>query len=121
MDEGQLQKIYDYPGSTTWDFLLHVLGIKSVPTPLERIKKGYESYIASSVYNDEQVRVLRKIKDIFASNINSYRKIDTTTIFGNPVYEGIIGNFDSINELFEGKLGEVVEEMAQAFCLRKAA
>lgn len=121
MDEGQLQKIYDYPGGTAWDFFLHVLGIKSVPTPLERIKKGYESYIASTVFNDEQVRVLRKIKDIFASNINSYGKIDTSTIFGNPVYEGIIGNFDNINELFEDKLGEVVEEMAQAFCLRKAA
>ena len=121
MDEGQLQKIYDYPGGTTWDFFLHVLGIKSVPTPLERIKKGYESYIASSIYNDEQVRVLRKIKDIFASNINSYGKIDMSTIFGNPVYEGIIGNFDSVNELFEGKLNEAIEEMAQAFCLRKAA
>ncbi|MBW1938373.1 MAG: DEAD/DEAH box helicase family protein [Deltaproteobacteria bacterium] len=121
MDEGQLQKIYDYPGGTAWDFFLHVLGIKSVPTPLERIKKGYESYIASTVFNDEQVRVLRKIKDIFASNINSYGKIDTSTIFGNPVYEGIIGNFDNINELFENKLGEVVEEMAQAFSLRKAA
>jgi hypothetical protein len=121
MDEGQLQKIYDYPGGTAWDFFLHVLGIKSVPTPLERIKKGYESYIASSVFNDEQVRALRKIKDIFASNINSYGKIDTSTIFGNPVYEGIIGNFDRVNELFEGKMNEVVEEMAQAFCLRKAA
>jgi type I site-specific restriction endonuclease len=121
MDEGQLQKIYDYPGGTAWDFFLHVLGIKSVPTPLERIKKGYESYIASTVFNDEQVRVLRKIKDIFASNINSYGKIDTSTIFGHPVYEGIIGDFDSVNELFEDKLSEVVEEMAQAFCLRKAA
>jgi len=121
MDEGQLQKIYDYPGGTAWDFFLHVLGIKSVPTPLERIKKGYESYIASTVFNDEQVRVLRKIKDIFASNINSYGKIDTSTIFGNPVYEGIIGNFDNVNELFEDKLSEIVEEMAQAFCLRKAA
>jgi len=121
MDEGQLQKIYDYPGGSAWDFFLHVLGIKSVPTPLERIKKGYESYIASSVYNDEQVRVLRNIKDIFASNINSYGKIDLSTIFGNPVYESIIGNFDSVNELFDDKLNEVIEEMAQAFCLKKAA
>ena len=121
MDEGQLQKIYDYPGGTAWDFFLHVLGIKSVPTPLERIKKGYESYIASSVYNDEQVRALRKIKDIFASSINSYGKIDTSTIFGNPFYESVIGNFDSVNELFDGKLNEVIEEMAQAFCMRKAA
>lgn len=121
MDEGQLQKIYDYPGGTAWDFFLHVLGIKAVPTPLERIKKGYESYIASSVYNDEQVQALRKIKDIFASIINSYGKIDTSTIFGNPFYESVIGNFDSVNELFDGKLNEVIEEMAQAFCRRKAA
>ena len=121
MDEGQLQKIYDYPGGTAWDFFLHVLGIKLVPTPLERIKKGYESYIASSVFNDEQVRALRKIKDIFASSINNYGKIDMFTIFGNPVYESIIGNFDSVNALFEDKLNEVIEEMAQAFCMRKAA
>lgn len=65
--------------------------------------------------------MLRKIKDIFASNINSYGKIDTSTIFGNPVYEGIIGNFDSVNALFEDKLNGVIEEMAQAFCMRKAA
>ena len=46
---------------------------------------------------------------------------DGGSIFGNPVYEGIIGNFDNVNELFEDKLSEIVEEMAQAFCLRKAA
>ena len=121
MDEGQLQKIYDYPGGTAWDFFLHVLGIKLVPTPLERIKQGYESYIASSVFNDEQVQVLRKIKDIFASNIDSHGQIDVSAIFSNPVYEGIIGDYDSVNELFEGKLPETIEEMARAFCLRKAA
>ena len=67
------------------------------------------------------LRALRKIKDIFTDSINSYGKIDTSTIFGNPFYESIMGNFDSVNELFEGKLNEVIEEMAQAFCLRKAA
>jgi len=50
-----------------------------------------------------------------------YTQIDTSTIFGNPFYESVIGNFDSINELFDGKLNEVIEEMAQAFCMRKAA
>ena len=92
-----------------------------MPTPLERIKQGYESYIASSVFNDEQVQVLRKIKDIFASNIDSHGQIDVSAIFSNPVYEGIIGDYDSVNELFEGKLPETIEEMARAFCLRKAA
>ena len=104
MDEGQLQKIYYCPGGTAWNLFLHVLGIKSMPTPPERIKKGYESYIASSVFNDKRVRVLRKYKDIFFSNFNSYGKIYTSTIFGIPVYEGIIGDFDSVNELFDNKL-----------------
>lgn len=121
MEEGQLQKIYDYPGGSAWDFFLHALKVKLIPTPLERIKKGYDSYIASSVFNEEQMQVLRKIKDIFASNIDSYGQIDLSAIFANPVYEGIIGSFDSVNELFEGKLPETIDEMAEAFCMRKVA
>ena len=121
MEEGQLQKIYDYPGGSAWDFFLHALKVKLIPTPLERIKKGYDSYITFSVFNEEQMQVLRKIKDIFASNIDSYGQIDLSTIFGNPVYEGIIGSFDSVNELFEGKLPETIDEMAETFCLRKVA
>lgn len=121
MEEGQLQKIYDYPGGSAWDFFLHALKVKLIPTPLERIKQGYDSYIASTVFNKEQTQVLRKIKDIFASNIDSYGQIDLFTIFGNPAYEGIIGSFNSVNELFEGKLPETIDKMVEAFCLRKVA
>lgn len=39
MDEGHLQKMYDYPEGSAWDFLLHALGKKKIPTPKERIEK----------------------------------------------------------------------------------
>lgn len=115
MDEGQLQKIYDYPGGTAWDFFLHALGIRTIPTPLERIKNGYDSYISSGDFTDDQIRVLRQIKDVFASNLKSHGKVDTKSIFSNPIYEGIIGSFDKVNSLFDGNLPEVIEEMENSF------
>jgi len=115
MDEGQLQKIYDYPGGTAWDFFLHVLGVRPIPSPLERIKHGYDSYVASGDFTDDQIRVLRQIKNVFASNLKSHGKVDTESIFSNPIYEGIIGSFDNVNMLFDGKLPDVIKKMENSF------
>jgi type I restriction enzyme, R subunit len=117
MDEGQLRKIYDYPAGSAWDFLLHVLDIKKIPTQVERIENGYETYISSAEFNEEQLRVLKKIKDIFLSNLASHGKVDTQMIFSNPIYEQLIGSYEFVNGIFDGKLPLVIKDMQDKFRL----
>ena len=45
----QLQRIYEFPGGSVWDFFLAVLGVKKIPTTRERIEAGFESYL--NLYN----------------------------------------------------------------------
>ena len=115
LDEGHLQKMYDYKEGSAWDFLLHALGKKKIPTPKERIEKSYLSYIHTYNFTDEQIIVLKKIKDVFTSNVASQKNIDEKEIFGNPVYERLIGSYESINKLFEGKFNEVINDLKIAF------
>lgn len=115
LDEGHLQKMYDYPEGSAWDFLLHVLGKKKIPTPKERIEKNYLSYIHTYNFTDEQIVVLKKIKDVFASNIASKKTIDEKDIFGNPIYERLIGSYDAINRKFDGKFELVLADLRNTF------
>lgn len=121
MDEGHLQKMYDYPEGSAWDFLLHALGKKKIPTPKERIEKNYLSYIHTYKFTDEQIVILKKIKDVFASNLASNRDIDIKEIFGNPIYERLIGSYDSINQKFDGKFNLVINDLKQTFGKRAIA
>ncbi|MDB5090173.1 MAG: hypothetical protein JWR09_4167 [Mucilaginibacter sp.] len=115
LDEGHLQKMYDYPEGSAWDFLLHALGKKKIPTPKERIEKNYLSYIHTYDFTDEQIVVLKKIKDVFASNIASKRIIEEKDIFGNPIYEKLIGTYSSVNEKFNGKFNLVLKNLKNTF------
>ncbi len=121
MDEGHLQKMYDYPEGSAWDFMLHALGKKNIPTPKERIEKNYLSYIHTYNFTDEQIVVLKKIKDVFSSNIASKRTLDAKEIFGNPIYERLIGSYDSINKKFDGKFNLVINDLKNTFGLRTSA
>ena len=121
MDEGHLQKMYDYPEGSAWDFLLHALGKKKIPSPKERIEKNYISYIHTYNFTDEQIVILKKIKDIFSSNLASKRDIDIKEIFGNPIYERLIGSYDSINQKFNGKFNLVINDLKQTFKPRAIA
>ncbi len=121
MDEGHLQKMYGYPEGSAWDFLLHALGAKKIPTPKERIEKSYLSYIQTYDFSDEQIVILKKIKEIFASNIVSKRDIELKTIFGNPIYEKLIGSYDAINQKFDGKFPLVLRDLKEAFGIRANA
>lgn len=111
MAEGHLQRMYDYPEGSAWDFLLHALGKKKIPTPKERIEKNYLSYIHTYDFTDEQIVILKKIKDVFASNIASKKDIDIRDIFGNPIYERIIGSYEDINSKFDGEFSEIIQDM----------
>ena len=118
LDEGHLQKMYDYPEGSVWDFLLHALGKKKIPTPKERIEKNYISYIHTYDFSDEQIIVLKKIKDVFASNVASKRTIDDKDIFGNPIYERLIGSYDEINKKFGGNFNLILTDLKNTFNIR---
>lgn len=112
LDEGQLQKMYDYSGGANWDFLLHALDIKKIPTSKERIEKGFEIFISKTEdLNDDQLTVLFKMKDIFASNLYSRQEITLDTIFANPVYERVIGKREHIETIFSGRFNDVADEL----------
>jgi len=115
MDEGHLQKMYNYPEGSAWDFMLHALGKKKIPTPEERIEKNFLSYIHTYDFSDEQIVILEKVKKVFVSNIASKHAIDEKKIFGNPIYENLIGSYESINQKFEGKLKTKIDELKHAF------
>lgn len=115
MDEGHLQKMYDYPEGSIWDFLLHALGRKKIPTPKERIEKNYLSYVHTYNFTDEQIIVLKKIKDVFTSNLASKREIELKDIFGNPIYERLIGSYESVNQKFDGKFNYVIDDLKNCF------
>jgi superfamily II DNA or RNA helicase len=121
LDEGNLQRIYDYPAGSVWDFFLHVLGKRRIPTPLQRVQTGYENYIRSAEFTDAQVHVLELIKDVFVSTLSEHGTVDAQSIFQNPIYESIIGTYDEVNGAFDGKIGEVIKTMSDNFKLARAA
>jgi hypothetical protein len=117
LDEGHLQKMYDFPEGSAWDFMLHALGKKKIPTPNERIEKNYLSYIHTYDFSDDQIKVLKKIKDVFATNISSKKDIDINGIFGNPIYERLIGSREEINKIFDNRLDLVIADLKNTFGL----
>ena len=111
MDEGHLQKMYGYPQGSAWEFFLHALGIKKIPTPKERIEKNYLSYIHTYEFTDEQIVILKKIKEIFASNVASHRDLTASDIFGNPIYERLMGPYSTVDTIFDGRFNAVLNEL----------
>ena len=69
-------------------------------------------------FSDEQIVILKKIKEVFASNLVSKRDIDTKQIFGTPIYEYSIGTCNSINQKFNGKFNTVISGFKQTFQIR---
>ena len=116
LDEGQLQKVYDFKQGSIWDFFLHALRIKKIPTPKERIEHGFDSYLKTYSFNDDQIHILQDIKDIFAENITQKRRITAQEIFDNPVYMRIIGaDYQEVNQKFDNRLPQVFEELQTTF------
>jgi len=120
LDEGQLQKIYQYPEGSSWEFFLHALGIKRIPSPKERIEQGFESFINSTNdFNDEQLSILSKMKDIFASNLDGRKDLDVDSIFSNPIYERLLGSRERIEEIFDGNFSDTIQNLKKNFKLPK--
>ena len=53
--------------------------------------------------------------DFFASNTTSKRDIHVKDIFGNPIYEKLIGLFATINQKFNGDFNTVLANLKQTF------
>jgi hypothetical protein len=119
LNEEQLQRMYDYPAGSIWDFITVVLGVKKLPTAKDRIESGFESYVKTYNFTPDQELALRKIKDAFVANLASQGRVDVDAIFGNPIYARLIGSFEELNKRFDGNLKEVVSGMQGAF--KKAA
>jgi hypothetical protein len=75
LSEDQLQRIYEFPAGSVWDFFLAVLGVKKIPTTRERIEAGFESYLTLYNFSPERTDALRKIKDAFVANLSSHGKV----------------------------------------------
>jgi len=112
LDEGQLQKIYDFRQGSIWDFMLHALKIKSIPTPVQRIEKGFESYLKTYPFTDEQIRILHKFRKYFIANIQKRESVEAEKIFDNPVRVKLFGgDYNELNKKFNGKLKTVVNDL----------
>ena len=116
LDEGQLQKAYGFEQGFIWDFFLHAIKIKKIPTPKERIEKGFESYIKTYGFSDKQIQILRDMKDIVSANIAEKKKISPQEIFDNPVFVSIIGaDYQEVNQTFDNRFPQVFEELQTTF------
>ncbi len=116
LDEGQLQKVYGFEQGSIWDFFLHALKIKTIPTPKERVERGFESYVKTYDFNDRQIQVLRGMKDIVSANIAEGKKTTAKDIFNNPVYARIIGaDYQDVNRTFDNRFSQVFEELQTTF------
>lgn len=116
LDEGQLQKVYDFEQGSIWDFFLHALKIKKIPTPKERVERGFESYLKTYNFNDEQIHILRDMKDIVAANIAERKKLTPQEVFNNPIFARIIGaDYQGVNQVFDNRFPEVFEELQTTF------
>ena len=116
LDEGQLRKIYDFEQGSIWDFFLHGTGIKKIPTPKERIEHGYESYIKTYDFNDQQILVLQKIKGFVSANIAEKKQISPQEVFDNPFYVRAIGyDYQEVNQLFDNQFPYVFNELQTTF------
>ena len=116
LDEGQLQRIYDFEQGSFWDFILHGLKIRSIPTPKERIEKGFDSYLGTYNFNDQQIQFLRDMKDIVAANIAEKKKMTPQEIFNNPIFARIIGaDYQDVDQAFDHQFSKVFEELQTTF------
>lgn len=112
LGEGDLQRIYDYPQGSILDFFLNAINIRKIPTPKERIEKGFDSYIKTYNFSLSQTDFLRKIKGIFTANVLEKKEWTIKEIFEDPVYSSIIKkNFNEINKEFNGNLQNVFNDL----------
>ena len=58
---------------------------------------------------------------MFASNIQNKGNFNISDIFGNPIYERLIGSYTKVNSIFDGKFNNVLRELDEVFGFKKIA
>lgn len=117
LDEDQLQKIYDYPQGSIWDFLLQAFGIKKIPTIKDRISQGYDAFVSTYNFDDRQKKQLNKFKKIFIANAESRTGFSPDSIFSNRIYEKKVGTRRENDEIFNGKFDVVFNDIKHSLNL----
>jgi len=111
LDEEQLKKIYNYPQGSILDFYLHAIGIRKIPSLEEQIEKGFSEYIKRYNFNDEQVKVLERIKSILAQNYVKNKRLNPDDIFSSPVYEQIVGRKEDLEKIFSNNFKNILSDL----------
>jgi type I site-specific restriction endonuclease len=117
LEEDQLKRIYDFPQGSIWDFYLHAIGLRKIPSLQERIEKGFKSYINTYDFTDEQIKKLSRMKNILAANLIQKKQLKIENIFSIPIYEQIIGRREEVEKIFEGKFSKVLNELENSINL----
>ncbi|MGC8653500.1 MAG: type I restriction-modification enzyme R subunit C-terminal domain-containing protein, partial [Candidatus Kryptoniota bacterium] len=114
LDEEQLKKIYDYPQGNIWDFFLHAIEKRKIPSLEERIEKGFSECIKAYNFDDHQIVILKRITNILAQNYVKNRKLSPDDIFSSPVYEQIIGRKEDLQRIFSNNFESVLKNLESA-------
>ncbi|MFW6047037.1 MAG: type I restriction-modification enzyme R subunit C-terminal domain-containing protein, partial [Candidatus Woesearchaeota archaeon] len=66
INEDNLQKVYDQKGTLT-EFLKHILNVKKLKSPEEKIDEEFRNFIAryNNVYSANQINFLRTLQTVF--------------------------------------------------------
>ncbi|WP_177565184.1 DEAD/DEAH box helicase family protein [uncultured Phascolarctobacterium sp.] len=117
LDEDQLQKIYDYPQGSIWDFLLQAFGVRKIPTIKDRISQGYDTYVSTYNFNELQKKQLNKFKKIFIANAENRTGFSPDSIFSNRVYEKKVGTRKENDDIFNGNFDVVFNDIKHSLNL----
>ncbi len=81
INEKNLQKIYEQKGTLT-EFLKHILNVKKLKTPEEKIDEEFRNFIArhNQVYSADQINFLRTLQTVFVKK----KHIDFGDLFEAP-------------------------------------
>jgi hypothetical protein len=90
---------------------LHAIGIRKIPSLEEQIEKGFSEYIKRYNFNDEQVRVLERIKSILAQNYVKNKRLNPDDIFSSPVYEQIVGRKEDLEKIFSNNFKNILSDL----------
>jgi len=111
LDEEQLKKIYNYQQGNIWDFFLHAIGKRKIPSLEERVEKGFSEYIRTYNFKDKQIKILEKIKNILAQNYVKNKTLNPDDLFSSPLYEQIVGRKEDLEKVFANKFEDILHDL----------
>ncbi|MEA3307421.1 MAG: type I restriction-modification enzyme R subunit C-terminal domain-containing protein, partial [Elusimicrobiota bacterium] len=85
-----------------------------IPTIKERMGKGFNGYIDTYNFTDDQIKTLRRIKDIFVANKLEKREVTVDDIFANPIFEKLVGSKAEVEAMFDNKFDKVINSLEKS-------